>query len=107
MLLAWKLKKEEHPLQSWQQLPFNWQGEAASSGIIYQTPASVVLEMDGIVEMVVLRQDTSATLKTLEPYDPPHYKKAMINGELWSYGHWAALVDEDRIRELWITREHL
>ncbi len=104
---SWKLKQEEHPLHDWQQLPFNWQGETASSGIIYQTPASIVLEMDGIVEMIVLRKNLGDPKNTLKPYGPPLHKKAVTNGELWSYGRWAALLDEERIKELWIIREGL
>lgn len=105
---AWKLKREEHPLHNWQKLSFNWQGEAANSGIIYHWPKEgAVLEMDGIVEMVVLKQSFGESDELLKEYGAPVHKKPVTNGELWSYGHWAAWLEEDRIKELWVVRERL
>ena len=105
---AWKLKKAEHPLNDWQKLPFHWQGEAANRGIIYQSPQNtIVLEMDGIIEMIVFKQNLGQPEKLLQEYGSPYYKKTVLNGEIWSYGYWGALVAGNRIKELWVVRESL
>ena len=106
---AWQLNKaEQHPLNSWDKLPFHWRGETANSGIIYQSPEDdVVLEMDGVVEMVVLKQKMEQPEELLKMCGPPHRKKTVMNGTLWSYGHWVVLLEQDRIREFWVVREQL
>ena len=103
---AWQLKEAEHPLKDWNKLPFHWRGEAANSGIIYQNSQNdVVLEMDGVVEMVVLRQNLGQAEDLLQMCGQPHHRKTVMNGQLWSYGHWAILIGGDRIKELWVVRK--
>ena len=105
---AWQLKQAEHPLNGWRQLPFHWQGEAANTGIIYHSPkGDIVLEMNDVVEMLVLKKNQMSPQNLLQLSGQPYSKKTTINGELWSYGHWTALIHEDRIRELWVVREKL
>ena len=105
---AWQLKKEEHPLHDWQKLSFHWRGEAANSGIIYHSPQDdIVLEIDNVVEMVVLKQNLMPLEKFLQACGKPYYEKTVMNGKLWSYGHWAALIEGDRMKELWIVRKKL
>jgi tetratricopeptide (TPR) repeat protein len=106
---AWQLKKAEHPLTGWQKLSFHWRGDAANSGIIYNSPqgGDVVLEMDGVVEMVVLKQNLRHSEKLLQKWGQPHNKKTIMNGELWSYDHWVVFLERDRIKEFWVVREKL
>ena len=105
---TWQLEQTEHPLKSWKQLPFHWRGEAANSGIIYQSrQGDVVLEMDDVVEMVVMQQNFGQSEKLLQECGPPHHKKTVMNGELWSYGHWFVLLEHNKIKEFWIVTEKL
>ena len=105
---AWQLKQAEHPLHNWRKLPFHWRGKAANSGIIYHSPQSnVVLEMDDVVEMVVLRKNLGQVKQLLQKNGPPKHKQEVMNNELWSYGHWCVLIEQDRIKELWVVREQL
>ena len=105
---AWQLKKAEHPLHNWQKLPFHWRGEAANSGIIYHGPQDdIVLEMDGVVEMVVLRKNLGQLKDLLQKCGPPQHKQKVMNNELWSYGHWCVLLEQDRIKEFWVVRAQL
>ena len=104
---AWRFEAAEHPLKDWHKLPFHWRGEAANSGIIYHNSQNdVVLEMNEVVEMVVLRQNLGQAETLLQTCGQPHHKKTVMNGELWSYGHWAALIEEDRVKELWVVRKN-
>lgn len=105
---AWKLKKGAHPLKRWERLPFNWQGDAASSGAIYYSPQKgVVLEMDGVVEMVVLRQNTLQLTQLQKKYGPPRHKKPLMNNELWLYGQFAVLIEQGKVKEIWVVVEQL
>ena len=64
-----------------------------------------MLEMDGVIEMVVLDQKAEPSEQWLQECGDPHYKRPVINGELWSYGHWAVLVEDNQAKELWVVRE--
>ena len=103
---SWQSEATEHPLREWQELAFHWHATTANSGIIYHRPqGDVVLEMDGVVEMVVLDQKAESSEQWLQECGEPHYKRPIINGELWSYGHWATLVEDNQAKEVWVVRE--
>ena len=104
-VVTWLTKKENHPLKNWEKRSFNWQGSTINSGVIYESPKgeSVVLEMDDVVEMVVLKQIPEPLEKLLQEYGQPGHKKPVLNGELWVYGHWTALVNQDKIQEIWVV----
>ncbi|MGK0309801.1 MAG: hypothetical protein ACJAYS_000626 [Lentimonas sp.] len=63
--------------------------------------------MDGVVEMVVLKQNLRHSEKLLQKWGQPHNKKTIMNGELWSYDHWVVFLERDRIKEFWVVREKL
>ncbi len=104
---AWQSEQAEHPLHNWQKLTLNWPGKNIIGEIYRDSKSNVVLAMDGVVEMVILRKNLGSLKQLLQENGPPQHKQKIMNGELWSYGHWCVLIEQDRIKEFWVVKEPL
>lgn len=93
------------PLAGWARFAFDWQ-KPGMRGYIYVGPdGASVLELDGFVEMVVLRSVHRDTAAVVACCGMPSWKRALAHGELWAYGlHWALLVRDEQISEVWTIR---
>jgi len=94
-------------LSQWQKLPKKGHRlyEKEINETIYQHPDGIaeVLVLDGSVEMVVLKKfDNIMTVKELADYCGQGLRR-VANGTIWSCNHWAALVVENQVREVWVV----
>ena len=64
-----------------------------------------MLELDGYVELVVLRGEGLGTEDTLRTCcGQPTLQQLVVGGTLWSYGNqWAALVRDGQVAEVWVS----
>ena len=104
---AWQSEQAEHPLHNWRKLTLSWPGKNISAEIYRDSQSNVALAMDGIVEMVILRKNLGPLKQFLQENGPPQHKQEILNGELWSYGHWCVFIEQDRIKEFWVVRKPL
>lgn len=96
----------DHPLAGWTRFAFDWR-HPGLHGHVYTGPdGASVLELDGFVEMVVVRPAPSSTVAgVLACCGMPTGKRALAHGELWAYDpHWAVLVRDGHVREVWAIR---
>ena len=90
-------------LAHWQTIDFDWVTERLQ-GRIYQRPdgKAEVLELDGFVQMQVLKGERFGPVDALAGYCArPLRMRMLAQGEVWSCEHWAALTRDGTITELW------
>lgn len=94
------------PLAGWQRFAFDWQKPGMRGHVYIGPDGASVLELDGFVEMVVLRPKVpNAAVAMQACCGMPTEKRAVANGELWSYGpHWTVFVGDEHIKEVWTIR---
>jgi len=69
---------------------------------IYRHPDGNVLLLGEEVEMVVLKKP-DVTINDLPAYcEQPLRSRRLVNGRLWSCQEWAALVVDERVKEVWV-----
>lgn len=91
-------------VENWRRIPFDWAGEPPMSGNLYVDTDQSLLELDGIVEMAAFQPPGDRSSSQLrQRFGQPHGKRRLSSGEVWSYGGWAARLDDDRVREIWIS----
>jgi len=75
--------------------------------VISNSYGDSVLVLDGTLEMMILR-NIPARYRTVEDllteYGEPHAYLPTLNGQVLSYGTWAALVRDRTITELWVNK---
>ncbi|MEN8216450.1 MAG: M48 family metalloprotease [Pseudomonadota bacterium] len=95
-------------LSQWQKLPKKGHRlyEKQINETIYYHPdgRAEVLVLDGLVEMVVLRKFDSLAVNELGGYCGQALRQSpVVNGVIWSCDHWAALVVENKVEEVWVV----
>jgi tetratricopeptide (TPR) repeat protein len=64
-----------------------------------------VLALESRVEMVVLKKLENVSKDDLPAYcGLPLGQRAVVNGTLWSCDNWAALVVDDKVKEVWVVK---
>lgn len=79
-----------------------WQAVNLASGIAYLGANDAVLSMDNIAVMAVIKPMTNAET-LLKCCSQPLDKIPVVNGTLWHYGRWIALVRERNVEEVWVS----
>lgn len=90
----------------WKPAPFDWE-QRGMNGHLYKSPTGgVALDLDGYVEMVTLRgSDLGAAADLPSRCETPLARKPVTSGELWTCNNrWAALVQDQQVRETWVVR---
>jgi tetratricopeptide (TPR) repeat protein len=95
-------------LSQWQKLPKKGHRlyEKEINETIYQHPDGIadVLALDGSVEMVVLKKFDNITVNELADYCGQGLRQSpVVNGIILSCSHWAALVVENKVKEVWVV----
>ncbi len=96
-------KTIRHALVGWARQDFDWIKDHLH-GHIYFRPdgGAVVLELDGFVQMQVLKVQDPAPISELQRYCGRSLRqRSMPQGVVSSCGDWAALAAGDRVREIW------
>lgn len=94
------LKRE---LSGWKRQEFDWIRDHLH-GHIYSRPdgGAMVLELDQFVQMQVLKgRGLASTAKLTDHCGAALRRRALPQGELRSCNDWAALVADNRVKELW------
>jgi tetratricopeptide (TPR) repeat protein len=98
-------EKAEKLIAHWQKTPFNWLRQDLQGRILNGPDGAGALEIDGIVEMVVLRHPDLGSAETLKK----RFGKALQiqktpNAILLNHcNHWCAVAYEDRLAEIWVA----
>ncbi len=77
-------------------------------GHIYRRPdrQAEVLEIDGFVQMQVLKGGHFGTVESLQKYcSRPLRKRRLAESNLYSCGSWACLTIDNEISELWLITD--
>jgi tetratricopeptide (TPR) repeat protein len=75
---------------------------------LYQSPnhSAEVLGLNKRIEMVVLKQLEHLSVKDLPAYcGHPLRQRRVVNGTLFSCEHWAALVADEKVKEVWVIKK--
>ncbi len=89
-------------LDGWQRVSFDWPGETRVSGHVYQSNEQSLLDLDGVVEMAVLRGAKMADI--VVDFNGARVRR-MAGGEVYSRDGWAVWVRDGKRRELWVVGE--
>lgn len=81
----------------------SWHTTQLNSGAVYIGPGSAVLAIDDVAVMAVLKPPSSNPDALLQCCSQPLEKVAVVNGTLWHYGRWIALVRDNRVSEVWVA----
>jgi tetratricopeptide (TPR) repeat protein len=97
-------------LSQWKKLPEKGYrlSEKEINETIYQHPDGIadVLALDGTVEMVVLKKLENMAFNELVDYcEQPLRQNIVVNGIIWFCNHWAALVVENQVKEIWFVEK--
>lgn len=96
-------KSAKRTLAGWRSTPFDWFKEKLH-GHIYQHPdgQAALLELDGFVQMQVLRNQNFGHVSKLADYCGRRLRKrTLAQGTVWSCDDWAALTKNDAVHEIW------
>jgi hypothetical protein len=74
-----------------------------NSGAVYSGTNDAVLAIDDIAVMAVLKSPTGSANVLSQCCVPPLDKIPIVNGTLWHYGRWIALVREHEVEEVWVS----
>jgi tetratricopeptide (TPR) repeat protein len=80
-----------------------WKKTSLGSGVAFVGSANAALAVDDIVTLVVLRPPSTAAESLVQCCSQPADKIPVVNGVLWHYGRWIALVREQRVEEIWFS----
>ena len=90
-------------LDGWKQISVNWAIDNLS-GHIYQRKdkQAELLELDGYVQMQVLKNRQFETpTEIVKKCRQAMNKRTTSQGDVWTCGNWAILVQDKRIKEAW------
>jgi tetratricopeptide (TPR) repeat protein len=95
-------------LQQWERKnkPLEFQGRGLE-GQIHRSRTADVLELDGRVEMVVLKKPPITPSRLSRYCGQTLYKNRVMNGMLWYCDNWTALVVNGKVKEIWVVEERL
>ena len=96
-------------LKKWarQQKPLKFH-ERHLNGWIHRSRTADVLELNGRVEMVVLKKPNITPSQLSRYCGQTLYKNdSVMNGTLWQCDHWTALVVDNKVKEIWVVEERL
>ncbi|MEO5364546.1 MAG: M48 family metalloprotease [Magnetococcus sp. DMHC-8] len=96
-------------LAGWRASDLGWLPDRQQGTAYRRGETAELLVLDGSVTMVVLRGGTLGTTRVLtKKAGKPTHVRPLAEGEIWGYGtRWAALVRDERVREVWVTRKGL
>lgn len=89
--------------RGWEAIPFDW-FQAKLYGFIHRSPErqAEVMEMDQFIQLQVVKTDLRVTTEQLPKLcSHPLIRHRLLNGELFTCGHWAVLVRDQRPVEAW------
>jgi hypothetical protein len=92
---------------SWRSIPFDW-ASAGLHGFIHQRKDEDIemLEMDGAINLQVLKGNPVADINQINSYCPyPLTKRKLDEDEIWTCGNWAVLVTGQQAREIWYLQK--
>ncbi len=100
-------KKAAKELNGWGRIIFDWQRDKLKGRMLTKAAGTGILEMDGFVEMVVLRGDDLGTPADLAHRLPPLLADLEASGgRLLYFGQSCTLrLIDDRIMEVWLVRQ--
>lgn len=96
-------KLDPAALAGWERTPFDWY-KSKLHGHIYRRPdaSAEVLELDGFVQMQVLRGDQLGSEVKLRAKCAGALRQRSLGSDTaWSCGNWAALTRDGRVVEVW------
>jgi tetratricopeptide (TPR) repeat protein len=99
--------KRHKTLRQWQTTPFRLYDLREQ---IYQHPngSAEVLALKRRVEMVVLKKLGAMTKEDLAAYcGQPLRQREVVNGTIWTCQDWAALVVDERVKEVWVVKSSI
>jgi len=80
-----------------------WQRINLANATVYAGPSNSVLAIDDIVTLVVVKKTDGSVNSLVQCCSQPLEKISVVNGTLWHYGRWIALVRESNVEEIWIS----
>jgi len=80
-----------------------WQKNTLTSGTAFVGTKSAVLALDDIATLIVLKRPIGNVDALTQCCAQPLEKIPVVNGTLWHYGRWIALVRESVVEEIWVT----
>jgi hypothetical protein len=80
-----------------------WKKTSLGSSVAFVGNANAALAVDDIVTLVVLKPPSTGTESLVQCCSQPVEKIPVVNGVLWHYGRWIALVREQRVDEIWFS----
>lgn len=89
--------------RGWEAIPFDW-FQAKLYGFIHRSPdrQAEVMEMDQFIQLQVVKTALRVTTEQLPKLCPqPLTRHRLLNGELFTCGHWAVLVRDQHPVEAW------
>jgi tetratricopeptide (TPR) repeat protein len=90
----------------WQQEAFDFQRRGMNGNLYWRVGEAAVLDLDGYVEIVALYGSRLGTAESLvERFGNAIATQQVQGGELWNYGHWMAVVTDERIKEVWLVHD--
>ncbi|MCG8316074.1 MAG: tetratricopeptide repeat protein [Pseudomonadales bacterium] len=90
-------------LAGWTQIPFDW-GVESLNGTIYSHPnkKAAALELDQFLQMQIVKDKHSIPIESLKDYCmQPIRTRHLPSGNLRSCNNWAALTQNNTVKELW------
>jgi len=97
--------KRHDTLHQWQQISSKRLYDIREE--VYQHPnqSAEVLGLNRRIEMVVLKQLEHLSVKNLPAYCGQPLRRRVVNGTLLSCEHWAALVADEKVKEVWVIKK--
>jgi hypothetical protein len=94
----------EYPLSEQELKEFYWLETDLEVAKVLESSRASVLAVDDITTLLVLKESRLGDAKVLrECCGAPRTLETLATGEIWSYGPWAAVVENDQIREVWVN----